>query len=265
MSTVKLIGTIGWMIQEGYPELSGEDGAETITEKYIVDKAAIGDIPAVNSAYSNADHPFLNTFTLHKLRQRNVRAMKGDVTYEATLVWSLPPGVDPPGEMEVFKTSEYSTMEFDAPIGQHPNYLMCWDHHLATDGESETPNLDYDTLMTVNTPDMPADMQTHWRWIKNPESLPDGFYIVEPRTKPGVDSYRTGAAVVTETYRSTSQGLLTKRIQDDFHIGAPEKTFGASGQWLRGGSGMTKQGAYWLQRVAWTNRAEWDSEIYGEA
>ena len=41
----KLIGQIGWVMQPGYPELSGEEGDETITERYVVAASEIGAIP----------------------------------------------------------------------------------------------------------------------------------------------------------------------------------------------------------------------------
>ena len=60
----KLIGRIGWVMQPGYPELSGEEGDENITERYIVAASEIAAIPLPGTAYSNTEHEFFNMFTL---------------------------------------------------------------------------------------------------------------------------------------------------------------------------------------------------------
>ena len=112
----RLIGRIGWVMQPGYPELSGEEGDETITERYIVEASEITAIPLPGTTYSNPDHSFFNAFSSLRLRSRTVRAMTGGKTYEVVLVYAYPPGMAPLGDTQVYESVEYTTREFSAPL-----------------------------------------------------------------------------------------------------------------------------------------------------
>ena len=258
----KLIGRIGWVMQPGYPELSGEEGDETITERYVVGASEIGAIPLPGTAYANAEHSFFNAFSGLRLQSRTVRAMAGGKTYEVVLVYAYPPGMAPLGDTEVYESVEYSTREFSAPLNQHPDYRYNWDHKLlAAEGVVSSPSW----WSTAVDDRMKEEESRQWRWARPDESVPDQWRVLLPEEKPGITSYLTGVAVVTHTCRSASRTKLIRKIADDFHIATPPETFGATGFWLRGGSSMRKEGRYWVQRVTYTNTSKLDGDIYVEA
>lgn len=264
----KLIGRIGWELQPGYPELSGDDGAEQITERWIVHRNEIAQIPEPGTFYSSATHDFFNLFPKLRLRSRTVRPMTGGKTYEVTLVYAYPPGMEPPGDTQVYEACEYNTQEFDAPINQHPDYKIEWDHAFwvkkGEESSEDVSNILYSTR-EAKTNAIPSSGAGKCCWIKDGEKAPDGYGAMTNVQKPGVTSFRTGVATVTQTYKSTSKAKLKKKIADDFKIGAPKETFGATGAWLRGGSQMRKESRYWTQVVTYTNSKQIDTDIYKNA
>lgn len=262
----KLIGRIGWELQPGYPELSGDDGAEQITEKYIVPLSQIGSIPLPGTLYSCSRYDFFDLFRVLRLRTRNVKPTSSGKAFEVTLVYAYPPGAEPPGDTEVYETVEYDTNEYDAPIEQNKNYTIAWNHRFCVkDSEDIDEWTAFDAWLEtyenkdITIPEFYAGLVA---WVKVGEKTPDGFYDAIAATKPTVSSFRTGVAVVTQTFRCSSKKKLTKKIKDDFHRAPPPDDFDAVGDWLRGGSKMRKEGRLWVQTVNYTNSRVIDPEIY---
>lgn len=258
---VQLIGSFGWVMQPGYPELSGDDGAETITVRYKVTRDAIQSIPLPGSTFYSPEHPFFNMFPRIRLKTRNVKTVKGNLVYDVTLVYAYPPGAEPMGDTTVHEELEYDTNEFTAPLSANKNYRTRWDHQLiGKTGEDGIAAPDF--WEEAKTTAIPASFAGLYAWKRPDDKTPDKWALVHDLTKPNVEGYETGTAVVSYTLRSTSKAKLVKRIADDFHISSPPDTFGAAGEWLRGGSKMRKEGRYWCQTVTYKNAKVIDRDLY---
>lgn len=257
--SAKLVGNPDWVIQPDYPELSGEEGDEQVTVKIVATAKGLQEnLPFYGDPFKS-DDPFFSGYRFLVLTTRTVKCDAGRKTYSVTLSYGTPDGSDSNTEATVRREVEYQTQDVDIPLEQHPKYRTCWNHVLlAKIGIDATPEW-WGTA--TDTKISSADAQ-NFAWGKPGDQPPDGWYCRVAETKKGVESYRQGICTVNAIDRSTNKNYLTRSAQKDYTIQTPPDTFGRSGQWLRGGSLIRKNGRYWELSVSYLNSLVWDKDLY---
>ena len=254
----KLIGNPEWVIQPGYPEVSGQDGEESITVKIIATADGLEKNLPTYGSYFESDDPFFSRFNYLLLRGRSVTLDQGKKTYSVVLTYGSLESDD--GEEATVRSEiEYSTQETDIPLAQHENYRVSWDHILlAKNGISAVPAW----WETASSKTISQDDAARYAWASPEEKIPDGWFCLRAERKPGVVSFRRGICTITEIRRSTNKSYLERTAELDFTIQTPPDTFGRPGEWLRGGSSIRKTGRYWELQVSYLNSAIIDRELY---
>ena len=85
----KLIGNPEWVIQPGYPEVSGQDGEESVTVKIIATAAGLAKNLPTYGSYFDPDDPFFSRFNYLQLIGRTIAADQGRKTYTVTLTYGV--------------------------------------------------------------------------------------------------------------------------------------------------------------------------------
>lgn len=256
--SAKLIGKVDWVIQPDSPELSGQEGDETVTVKVTATSKGLVNLPQYGAPFESKD-PFFAQFSYLVLTGRSVRLDKGGKTYSVTLTYGTSEGSENNTEAVVRREVEYSTQDADIPLAQHPNYRVRWNHVLiAKKGTASSPS------WWTNASDkaISSDDAGKYAWAKPDEKVPEGWYCLLAETKRGVEAYRSGICTVSEISRSTNKSYLERSAAKDYTIQTPPDTFGRPGQWLRGGSSIRKSGRYWELSVSYLNSKKWDEELY---
>ena len=256
--SAKLIGNPEWVVLPGYPEVTGQDGEETVTVRVTATADGLQKyLPTYGSFFDAAD-PFFARFRYLLLTGRTISADQGGKTYTVTLTYGV--GEEDDGEESTVKSEiEYTTQDVDIPIAQHANYRVCWNNLLlAVNGVRLIPSW----WSTARDKKIPSDNVASYAWAKPDDQIPDGWYCLCPETKPGVESFRGGICTVTEIRRSTNKGFLSRSAKKDYTIQKPPDHFGRSGEWLRGGSSIRKCGRYWELTVSYLNSRTVDRDLY---
>ena len=84
--SAKLIGKVDWVIQPDSPELSGQEGDETVTVKVTATSKGLVNLPQYGAPFESKD-PFFAQFSYLVLTGRSVRLDKGGKTYSVTLTY----------------------------------------------------------------------------------------------------------------------------------------------------------------------------------
>lgn len=259
--SARLVGNPDWVVQPEYPELSGQNGDETITLQIIATAAGMVNLPSYGEEFKS-DDPFFSSFSWLVLTTRTVKAIPGKQTYLVTLVYTTPDNAAVNYEATVSAEVEYTTQDVDIPLAQHENYRMCWDHVLiARSDTNHVPGW----YFTATDQKIPDDYAGKYAWMKPGDKIPDGWICAAAETKPGVESFRQGICTVTETRKSTNKNYLSRSSKSDYTIQKPPDTFGRPGEWLRGGSSIRKNGRYWELTVAYLNANRWDRDLYNSS
>jgi hypothetical protein len=230
----KIIGNITWVAQPGYPELTGEEGNEKITHKFVAAAETLGgNIPDYNSVFYDERWPFFSTFDQLRLASRTIKAMSGGKHVEITLAYSVPPTSEF-DEQGIMMEVEYQTNEIDVPLAGRNNYRAHWNHKLAAkEGTSDSP--DWWSLATdTNLSDADAKK---YKWLKPDDADPEGWKTILKQTKLS-ESFKGYMVEVIMTKRSVSKHLLQRIAAFDGTMRTPPDTFGKSGQWLQGASSI---------------------------
>ena len=139
-----------------------------------------------------------------------------------------------------------------------PNYLTKWNYHLAGVEGSTTPS-----WWTTAT-DTKTDDDSEFRWVKEPDSMPEGWVIVEPKTKR-IESVMVPSPVVLEQAWFRSYRDASRKTGDLFKRQTPDKVFGYDLEWLVVGCTVQPDGRRWLVEKRYQGAEEWDSDIYEAA
>ena len=254
----KLVGTLDALtMAPGYPQLTiGEDSSE-LRINYTATAAALSSLPAIGSTFTSSD-PKLAFFSGRSLPLKNITVTPrpGYKVYDVELVYTNDTSDDSSNNVKT--EYEYSTEEVQYPLSEHPDYLVKWDHQLiAKTGTTTIPSW-WDDL---TTPVVPANDRENYKLLKRADAVPDGWVSLAAPTKIA-DSYLRGAAVVTVTRRAKSKSFFTADAANDFTRQTPPQTFNASGQWLRGGSSIRRDGKKWVQTVSYRNARAVDADLY---
>jgi len=257
--SAKLIGGQDWVVQPDCPELTGEEGDESITVRVIATRKGIAQLPNYGDSFAS-DDPFFSRYKHLVLTGRSVRLDKGMLTYSIALTYSGDENADNTSAT-VRREVEYSTQDTDIPLGQHEDYRVRWNHVLlAKTGTTSLPSWWRGATSKV----LPAGAVGKYVWADPDEKIPDGWYLLAAETKPGVQAYRSGICTVNEISRSTNNRYLARSAAKDYTICTPPDTFGRPGKWLRGGSQIRKVGRYWELSVTYLNSNKWDTDLYHE-
>lgn len=259
-NSVILNGKIdGFIHMPGYPQLSGQEGDETLTDSFTCALSYAGQLPPYGSFFSG-DPEFFRQFKYLRLTSRTVTPLVNANIIEITLTYTLPKGDNASGSDASEVTEEWSlaTRDSELALEKHPKYKYKWNHKLAQNGSS-TPSFWKDAKDEL----MSAEEAKNFKWLKPGEKAPDGWGIYAVETKPGVEGYRTGVVTVQQTKRHPNKTRLEASAKADYTIQEPAEKFGCNGKWLRGGSSMQKNGRLWELTVEYLCMAEIDEELYG--
>lgn len=256
--SVKLIGEVDWIVQPGYPELSGQNGDESLSVKVIATARGLADnLPGYGAPYSD-DDPFFSSFDYLILTGRSVTAEKGKKTYLVNLTYTASDGVESSPDAPIREEWERDGDEINAPLEQHPKYRVCWDHRLiAREGVTATPTWALTTKTTV----IPEAERQDYGWIKRGDTVPEGWGEILENQKPA-ESYLFGAIIVICIKRCTNKQRLEKDAEKDFTRQEPKETFNLTGDWLRCLSKIRKEGRDWVLTVPYRFSKVVDPVLY---
>lgn len=244
--------------QPGYPKITETEDNFTVSVRYVCTALEMRYLPKVGEAYrGETGFPYDGDKLVLSERRAEPKAEGGP--WVVDLVYAPEPLYDEvsgSGRNQVRKTYELSTEDMDVPLAQHPRYRMCWDHVLAAAPGMGVPSWWPSAVSAVSA-------GASYRWLGPGEQPPEGWSVVAAETKPGVESFRSGVVRVhvTKTARKRAQFDSEARRQD-YTIGAPGKTFGVSGTWLRGGSVIRRNGRLWELSVDYINAKAIDTDLY---
>jgi hypothetical protein len=255
----KVIGIIEMRPRPGFPTLKGSDGDEVLAMQYTCSEDELTAIPEYGDNFTDSRYPFFTALTSHVLDKRNITRDKSGELYTLELEYRSPAGDANSPSGPVMEEWDYETQDYDVPIEQHPNYRTCWNYRfIVIKGETPDPELHSaatDTELTEGEAEKYA-------WIRLGDKVPVGWYEWGSPQKKAVESYRAGITTVNRIWRCSNLKKLTVDINKDYTISAPDKTFGKTGEWLRGGSKIKKEGRMWVLTVSYLNIKEIDRDIY---
>ncbi len=255
--SAKLIGNADWIVQKGFPKLSGQDGAETVTVEVVATPEGMVNLPSYGDNFFGYDG-FFSQFDKLVLRGREVAWMEGKQTYLIKLTFSPEDSLENTDAV-VTQEVEYDTQDVDVPIGQHEKYVTNWNHCLCGRNGTLTVPAWWKTAKDLV---IAPEEAKNYKWIKPDDDPGAGWYILKGPEKKDVESYRSGICTVMLTQRSTNKGRLARSAEKDYTIQSPPDTFGRPGEWLRGGSKIRKGGRQWELNVNFLNSKKIDKDIY---
>ena len=255
----KLVGALGALTMcPGYPRLTINENSEELQINYTSTAAALPDLPQMGSLFTSSD-PALSFFSGRNLplRSLTITPQPGYEIFRLELVYSNDGADESSGGVNT--EYEYSTEEVQYPLAEHPDYLVKWDHQLvAAAGTTVIPSW-WDTLASAV---VPADDAYKYKILRRGDAAPEGWKTLAAPAKQA-DYYLRGCAVVTVTRRSSSKSRFSADAGNDFTRASPPQKFGIhSGEWLRGGSSIRKDGKKWVQVVSYRHAPEVDHDLY---
>ena len=260
----KIIGNLTWVLAKGYPQVSGQDGVEQLTVKYVAKSEGIDEIlPDFGSFYVNNADPFFERYVNMRLNSRTITPLDSGNVFEVTLVYAVPEDELPNFASAVSEEWEYDTQDYDVPLAQHDKYRYCWNHKLIgkIDKNGSLPSRP-GWFSTAMNGQISGEDATNFKWIKPGDKPPEGWNVVADETKPGVESFRSGITTVQLIKRSGSKANLERDARADYTVQTPKETFGRTGIWLRGGSKIRKSGKKWGLTVSFLNSKTYDTDLY---
>jgi hypothetical protein len=137
------------------------------------------------------------------------------------------------------------------------NYKTNHNHILAAkDGVTASP-----AWWSTATDLTDAGSESDYRWIKDVDSLPDGYYVLEDKTK-NIETVIVPSPVVVGTTKYKSYSRAVNKKVASGTVADPAKKFGLSGQFLVVGSSVNQDGRRWVVETRYQQATEWDSDYY---
>ena len=256
----KLVGTLDALTMcPGYPQLTIGENSEELRVNYTASPAALASLPEIGSYFTSSDAD-LSVFSGRNLplKSLTITPMPGYRVFKLELVYSRE-NSDDDSDHQVNTEYEYSTEEIQYPLAEHPSYLVKWDHQLIAESGTTTIPSWWNTLATPVVPTADAEQ---YKLLRRGEAAPDGWKVLAAPTKKA-DNYLRGCAVVTVTRRAVSKSKFSADAANDFTRATPPQSFGIStGEWLRGGSSIRKDGKKWVQVVSHRHAPAVDHDLY---
>ncbi|MDD5698010.1 MAG: hypothetical protein PHH77_05290 [Victivallaceae bacterium] len=261
----KIIGNAHWLLQPGYPTLSGEKGSEKITALYSCMRVLLGgSLPAYDSTFYLEGWDFFNAQEHLVLREREITPCEGGEVLLIKLVYSGVDAVGLEGDFDVYEEDPYYRgLEVNVPIELHPNHRMKWNHSYIYD-EANGDGRDILTYWSdADDERIPDNLSGYVAWIKPDDSVPKGWACVKAATKLGVETYKISIPEVRKRTYSRSRAALLSKLNSDLKKSTPPDTFGYEGEWLQQASTLQKEGNYWVIEQGWLGSKDVDDDIYG--
>jgi hypothetical protein len=260
MVMAKLVGSITWEAQPGYPTLEGELNNERIVAKYTAPPSNIKKyLPDYGSGFKDSRFPYLSDFGHLRLSDYSVIPRSGSKLVEVTLTYTSPDGSFARDDQDDEVT--YNTDEEPLPLEKHSGYRMNWNHDLhAKVSVNESP-VWWESAAAGHVP--PGD-DPDYKWVSPGEQPASEWKKLIAATKPGVENYLRGRTTVHWKKYSRFRKTLQRIADQDYTKQSPPDTFGRSGEWLQGGSSIRKEGRLWVLEVTYINAPTgWDNDLYG--
>lgn len=257
----KVIGNIRWVLCKGFPQVSGNDGIEQLTIKFTANEEGLADnLPEYGDLYVNPGASWFQRYDGMRLTGRNIAPLDSGDVFEVTLTYAYNDNELPDTSASLSEEWEYDTQDYDVPLAKHQNYRFCWNHKLAAkiSAGSSVPEW-FETAVNELLDKSSASV---YKWLKPGDKCPEGYKIIAQEKKSGVEAFRRGITTVQWIRRCGNKRTLEKSAQLDYTIQTPKETFGKTGQWLRGGSKIRKNGKKWELTVSFLNSKDYDVDLY---
>lgn len=240
--------------QPGYPQYTGEANNESLVFQYVTGENDIA-LPAYGSSPPFIPWASLD-LSLIRLSSREVTPFPGGNI--VTLTYQSPETV-PADKDEIL---EYRSEELDVPLESHDSYLKKWNHSLLVKtGLTSTPSW-WNTAEADHVPPAGSDGKAEYIWAKPGDQPPDGYILLKPASKPGVESFKAYSPRVSLTKYYKNKTSAQSKAALDGTVQTPPDTFGYSGQWLQAGSSIRKEGRWWILQCSFIGSKLIDSDIY---
>lgn len=259
----KVIGNVSWVLCPGYPQVSGTDGIEQLTVKYTANEDGLAaNLPEYRDFYVNSGAAWFAKYEGMRLTGRNIVPLASGDVFEVTLTYAYADNELPDTSSTLSEEWEYDTQDYDVPLAKHTNYCYCWNHKLAakTSAGSDVP----EWFETAANEVLSKSDAAVYKWLKPGDKCPEGYAVIAQETKAGVESFRRGITTVQWIKRCGNKRKLEKSAQLDYTIQTPKETFGKpkTGNWLRGGSKIRKNGKKWELTVSFLYSEDYDPDLY---
>ncbi|NLE54514.1 MAG: hypothetical protein GX617_06225 [Lentisphaerae bacterium] len=177
-----------------------------------------------------------------------------------TMVFQAEPADEKHEDGDVEYSCNAST--FERQLETLANYKTIWNHDLiARVGSSGVGSWDYAAEKSTN---VPSSLQDAVKWSK--DAPPDGWFVLVPRVKPGVEAYSAPAPVVSVSEYFKKRNKAAAKLRHIGGLGAPPYCFGylsESKYWLINNSSMQRDGRLWVVVTEHIYAAGgWDEDIY---
>lgn len=100
-----------------------------------------------------------------------------------------------------------------------------------------------------------------YRWCKDASDVPEGWYVMEEKTKR-IESVLIPSPVVVETTRYSTYNEACGKQRPVGSKANPAKTFNYSGEWLVTSSNIYADGKKWVCQTRYQNAKKWDGDFY---
>lgn len=257
---MKIIGSVSWTCQPGYPKLVNDDGKEELQVNYLLTEDELTVLPEIRSPFIDSRYPMFLNLGVY-LTRRTLSPKPGLKVWLLEMIYTTPEN-SLSENPDVKRIIEFDTEEYEEPLEACENYRTCWKYVLlrADNCSDAVPSFWEEAKDTK----ISSAFSGKFRWALPSDPVPDGWHILAAETKQGVTGRLTGAGIVTVTMKSSSKSALEAKMQGDFTIETPPDAFGLSGEWLRCGTSMREEGSKWVSVVKYRNAAKVDKDLYGE-
>lgn len=256
---MKVIGTISWEVQPGFPKLTNTDGSLELQVNYLLNEKELEELPAIRENFIDPRFPAFHGMWL-RLSRITVTPKPGYKIWLLELTYTTP-GDSSGDNPDVKETIEYETEEYEEPLKACEDYRTNWDHVLLRKiGCKDTvPRSWWGSAKTTELPDAYVGK---FQWGNPDDAVPDGWQTVCAEVKKGVTGRLAGAVIVTVTKKTTSKVRLERDAKKDYTRQKPPDTFNRSGEWLRCGSSIKQEGSNWVLTVKYRNAKVIDKDLY---
>ena len=255
--TAKLKGTPEWVLQIGYPKVT----KESVDFKYIALISTLSQhLPEYGDGCPETGLTPLSEYGDWVLKEKPHEPLAGDMVCEVNLKYQQRDENKDPIPDSGIPVYSATTSTFEKPIATHPNYKTFWNYCLARKIGCTAPFNNYQEATGV----LVADAE-NFKWVSDPNSLPDGWKIVTDRGKSGVEAYLYPSSVIQEKRFYTSMGRADNALADVAKLKVPPVRFGLSNgaeHWMCMGASVQKEGEYWTATKTYQFLDKWDEDIY---
>jgi hypothetical protein len=251
----------GYTRESGYPKITRSDGVNTVTDRVYIsfDSFDMSELERIELLYFNG----LTVSDISAEPDPAQHIMYITIKYgggsSASGMTSAQDGVDEwtlddsGQEIPIDKRKTNGDPYFENYRTKHNYKLAAVDAAAAGSGSVDT--IWGDNVKTTILSD------ARYRWVKEDDSLPDGWIVIKDKTK-NIESVLCPSSVVVGTSRYSDYNAACGKRKKLGVKTTPGKTFGITGEWLVVGSSIHKDGKRWVVTTRYQNADTWDSDYY---